>query len=79
MTKEQDSAIFAAYLGIGVLYTMCRAAKLTMAEERAKKLQLELDTAFPGLAGRSALRCAPDEPEELECPDCGTINCETNH
>lgn len=56
LTKEQDDAVFAAYLGIGVLYIMCRAAKLTMAEERAKELRLELDTAFPGLAARSALR-----------------------
>lgn len=56
LTKEQDDAIFSAYLGIGVLWTMCRAAKLKLAEQRATELQLELDTAFPGLAGRSALR-----------------------
>jgi hypothetical protein len=57
LTKEQDDAIFSAFLGIGVLRTMCRAAKLPLGEARAKDLQLELDTAFPGLAARSALRC----------------------
>jgi len=58
MTAEQDRAIFAAYLGIIILRTMCKKAKLTMAEQRCKELLNELDTAFPGLAGRSALRDA---------------------
>ncbi len=56
MTPEQDQAIFAAYLGIMVLKTMCRKAKLTLAEQRCSELLIELDTAFPGLAARSALR-----------------------
>lgn len=56
LTKEQDAAIFAAFLGIGVLRTMCRTAKLKLGEQRAKELMTELDSAFPGLAGRSALR-----------------------
>jgi len=56
MTREQDEAIYAAFLGICVLRTMCHKAHLPLAEQRAKELLIELDTAFPGLAGRSALR-----------------------
>jgi hypothetical protein len=56
MTREQDEAIFAAFLGIMVLRTMCKKAGLTMGEQRSKELLIELDTAFPGLSGRSALR-----------------------
>jgi hypothetical protein len=56
MTPEQDEAIFAAYLGIMVLRTMCRKANLHLAEDRCKDLLIELNTAFPHFAGRSALR-----------------------
>lgn len=56
MTEEQDRAIYSAYLGIGVLRIMLRKAELKMGEKRAEELMLELDKAFPGLAGRSALR-----------------------
>lgn len=52
----QDEAVFAAFLGIGVLQTMCRKANLPLAEQRCKDLQRELDDAFPGLVARSALR-----------------------
>lgn len=56
MTEEQHHAIFSAYLGICVLRTMCKKAALHVAEDRAKDLLIELDTAFPGLAALSALR-----------------------
>jgi hypothetical protein len=56
MTKEQEDAIYSAYLGISVLRTMCRKTNLQMAEHRANELMIELDMAFPGLAGRAALR-----------------------
>jgi hypothetical protein len=56
LTKEQDDAIFSAYLGINILRIMCRKAKLEMAERRAHDLMAELDTAFPGLTARSMLR-----------------------
>lgn len=56
MTPEQDQAIYAAYLGVCVLQTLCKKAGLGLAEQRAKELLIELDTAFPGLAGRVALR-----------------------
>lgn len=59
MTEEQDQAIYSAYLGISVLRTMCRKAGLHMGEARAAELMVEMDTAFPGLAGRSALRSKP--------------------
>lgn len=59
MTPHQDQTIYAAYLGIRVLRTMCRKAKLSLAEQRCKELLIELDVAFPGLAGRAALREIP--------------------
>lgn len=49
-------AIYAAYLGISVLRTMCKAAGLRLAQDRARDLMIELDTVFPGLSGRAALR-----------------------
>lgn len=52
----QANAIYSAYLGICVLRTMCKKAGLTMGEERSRDLMIELDTAFPGLAARAALR-----------------------
>ncbi len=59
MTSEQNEVIYAAYLGISILRTMCKKAGLTMAEQRSKELMIELDMAFPGLAGRAALREIP--------------------
>lgn len=56
MTKDQDDAVFAAFLGICVLHTMCKKVGLKAAEERSAELLVEMDMAFPGLAGRSALR-----------------------
>jgi hypothetical protein len=56
MTREQDDAVLAAYLGICVLRTMCRKAGLTAGEERSRDLLKEMDEAFPGLAGRAAMR-----------------------
>ena len=65
LTKEQDDAILAAYLGIGILEIMCRKANLDMAEKRSKELAAELSEAFPdlGLAARAALR--PMTPKKL--------------
>ncbi|MDE2471084.1 MAG: hypothetical protein KGL35_20650 [Bradyrhizobium sp.] len=59
MTKEQKDAVYAAYLGICVLQTMCRKAGLTMGEQRSRELLTELGTAFPFIPERvakSALR-----------------------
>jgi hypothetical protein len=59
MTKDQKDAIYAAYLGICVLKTMCRKAKLVLGERRAQELLTELGEAFPFIperVGRSALR-----------------------
>jgi len=47
MTDEQEQAIYGAYLGICVLKTMCRKARLDMAADRADELLKELSTAFP--------------------------------
>lgn len=54
--EQHSDAIFAAYLGVGVLEIMCKKAGLALAATRAKEIALELDKAFPGLATRSALR-----------------------
>ncbi len=59
MTKEQEDAIFAAYLGICVLQTMCRKARLGMAVDRSTELLREMGETFPFIAervGLSALR-----------------------
>jgi hypothetical protein len=56
MTKDQEDAVYGAYLGICVLQTMTKKAGLTLAEQRCKELLVELNTAFPHFAGRSALR-----------------------
>lgn len=59
MTEVQQDAVYAAYLGICVLQRMCRAARLKLAETRAKELLVEMGTAFPFLTERiakSALR-----------------------
>lgn len=69
MTKDQEDAIYAAYLGVCVLQTMCRKAGLAIAEQRSKELLTELGTAFPFLGERvalSALRAAPSI-----CSVCG--------
>lgn len=55
MNKEQEDAIYAAYLGICVLQTMCRKAKLSMAVTRSSDLLKEMSEAFPFLAKRVAL------------------------
>lgn len=59
MTEDQEDAVYAAYLGICVLQTMCRKVGLTMAVERSRELIKEMGEAFPFIAervGRSALR-----------------------
>lgn len=47
MTDEQEQAIYGAYLGICVLQSMCRKARLDLAATRAGDLLKELSTAFP--------------------------------
>jgi hypothetical protein len=55
MTKEQEDVIYAAYLGICVLQTMCRKVRLTLAVERCTELLTELGTVFPFIPERVAL------------------------
>jgi hypothetical protein len=55
MTKDQEDAIYAAYLGVCVLQTMTRKVGLRMATERAGSLIKELSTAFPFIGERVAL------------------------
>jgi hypothetical protein len=55
MTEEQEDAIYAAYLGICVLQTMCRKAGLTMGADRASDLLKEMGEAFPFIPERVGL------------------------
>ncbi len=55
MTKDQEHAIYAAYLGICVLQTMCRKVGLNLAVNRSTELLEELGEAFPFIAERVAL------------------------
>lgn len=55
MTKDQEDAIYAAYLGICVLQTMCRKAGLVMGVQRSTELLTELSTAFPAMYERVML------------------------
>lgn len=52
MTEEQEQAVYGAYLGVCVLQTMCRKAKLELAAERAGEILQELCTAFPDVYHR---------------------------
>lgn len=54
--RADDDILFSAYLGIGILRNMTRAAGLKLAQKRSEELLLEIDAAHPGLAARSALR-----------------------
>lgn len=59
MTKDQEDAIYAAYMGISVLSTICKKAELDMGRTRAEELLQELSKAFPTVYERvllSALR-----------------------
>ena len=47
MTQEQEDAIYAAYMGICVLSTMCKKAGLGGGRLRSEDLLMELSTAFP--------------------------------
>lgn len=55
MTKEQEDAIYSAYLGICVLQTMCRKAGLKLGVERSSELMKEMGTAFPFIPERVGL------------------------
>lgn len=61
-TEEKENAVYAAYLGICVLQTMCHKTNLRLAEQRCIELIAELGAAFPHFAGRAALRA--NEPEK---------------
>lgn len=63
MTKEQEDALWSAYLGICVLKTMCRKVNLQMAEFRAIELLRDLGEAFPFIPERVALSALRAEPE----------------
>ncbi len=60
MTKEQEDAIYSAYLGICVLQTMLRKVGLTMALKRTEILLKELSEAFPFLNERVATTALRD-------------------
>jgi hypothetical protein len=62
MTKEQEDAIYAAYLGICVLQTMCRKVGLELAVKRSAEILGDLGTEFPFIperVGKSILRRQP--------------------
>ncbi len=59
LSAEQEDAIYASYLGICVLQTMCRKAKLGIGVDRATDLMKEMCEAFPFIperVGKSILR-----------------------
>ena len=59
MNKDQEDAIYAAYLGICVLQTMCRKDGLWLAVKLCTELLTELGTAYPFIperVGRETLR-----------------------
>lgn len=55
MTQEQEDAIYAAYMGICVLSTMCKKANLSAGRVRSEELLQELSTAFPTVYERVLL------------------------
>jgi hypothetical protein len=55
VTKEQEDAVYAAYMGISVLSTMCKKAGLNMGRSRAEELLQELSEAFPTVYERVLL------------------------
>ena len=57
MTAEQKDALVAAYLGIRVFEAMTRAAGLTSAEQQAKDVLTDLETAFPFIAKHGRETC----------------------
>jgi hypothetical protein len=59
MTEKQEDALYAAYLGIAVLQTMCRKAGLSLAVTRSAEILGDLGVEFPFIperVGKSALR-----------------------
>lgn len=62
MTKEQEDAITAAYMGICVLSTMCRKAGLSMGRLRSEELLKEISEAFPALYERILLTTIRSSP-----------------
>ena len=55
MTSEQEDAIYAAYLGICVLQTMCRKVGLNLGVDRSTELLKEMGEAFPFIPKRVGL------------------------
>ena len=63
MTQDQEDAIYAAYLGICILQTMCRKAGLELAVTRSAQILGDLGTIFPFIperVGKSILRKAAE-------------------
>lgn len=55
LTTTQEDAIYAAYMGISVLSTMCRKAGLATGRARSEELLHELSDAFPAVYERFLL------------------------
>lgn len=52
MTKDQEDAIYAAYMGICVLSTMCKKSGIRGGRDRSEELLKELAEAFPEIYQR---------------------------
>jgi hypothetical protein len=52
VTEQQEDVIYAAYLGIAVLQTMCRKAGLDLGVQRSAEILGDLGTEFPFLPDR---------------------------
>lgn len=59
-SKNEDT-VYGAYLGLCVLRTICKKSGWTLAEQRTKEILVDLGTAFPHFAGRTALRNHDEE------------------
>jgi hypothetical protein len=55
MTEQQESAIYAAYMGISMLSTMCKKAGLNLGRASSEELLQELSAAFPNVYERVLL------------------------
>ena len=56
LSEAQVDTIFAAYLGVGVLRTMCRRAGLKLGEDKAEEIESGLARIFPEFPAMSAVR-----------------------
>ncbi len=65
---EQEDAVYAAYLGISVLQTMCRKAGLPLGVQRSTELLTELSIAFPTTYERVLLLALRNNNDFLDLP-----------